>query len=305
MSIDPFFVYRLISRLPVSVRYETKIIGIAAFASVLPLTLLIAYNLTNGQPLSEEMITVLTLALLSTALGIILAIFGIRHLLRPLSLTVESIRTYRDKGLLPDLPTRYRDEAGQLMAGVRALIGDLDQRTRQFRHLTETDLTTGAGSRQWLMSRLRQELARARRHELPTAILLMDIDGLKEINTREGYEAGDNVIRLVAARIRPILRASDAMARVQGEVFAILLPDTDIQGAEHLASRIMHTVQTGDYGIDESVSVTIGITGIDASDIATHEVLQRANEALGTAKSRGRGNVFAVGACPPETALSA
>lgn len=105
------------------------------------------------------------------------------------------------------------------------------------------DGLTGLYNYRWAMESLDREISRAARYGTPLSVALVDLDGLKPINDRLGHTAGDCALRHVAARIRSILRQTDAAARIGGDEFLVLLPGTDLEGARHVASKLIAAVQ--------------------------------------------------------------
>jgi diguanylate cyclase (GGDEF)-like protein len=101
-----------------------------------------------------------------------------------------------------------------------------------------TDSLTGLANRRYFEDRAAQELQRARRSELPLAVVLIDLDGLKATNDTRGHAAGDRLLRDFAALLRGQLRGIDLAARFGGDEFAALLPDTDAAGAGVLVERL-------------------------------------------------------------------
>ncbi len=105
------------------------------------------------------------------------------------------------------------------------------------------DGLTGLFNYRWAMESLEREISRAARYGTPLSVALVDLDGLKPINDRLGHTAGDCSLRHVAARIRSILRLTDAAARIGGDEFLVLLPGTDLEGARHVASKLIAAVR--------------------------------------------------------------
>lgn len=105
------------------------------------------------------------------------------------------------------------------------------------------DGLTGLFNYRWAMESLEREISRAARYGTPLSVALVDLDGLKPINDRLGHTAGDCALRHVAARIRSILRLTDAAARIGGDEFLVLLPGTDLEGARHVASKLIAAVR--------------------------------------------------------------
>ena len=164
-----------------------------------------------------------------------------------------------------------------------------------------TDVLTGWHNRRYLLVRLAEELARARRDGHGIACLMLDADHFKSINDQWGHAAGDAVLRELAQRIEAQIRASDVAARYGGEEFIILLPETDIAAAEHLAERVREAASEAPYplpdGDEVPVTVSIGLADVkpgpaDDDLKATGEaLLARADTALYESKSAGRDRV--------------
>jgi diguanylate cyclase (GGDEF)-like protein/PAS domain S-box-containing protein len=108
----------------------------------------------------------------------------------------------------------------------------------QLQYLALHDPLTGLGNRTLLYDRLQQVLAAARRNAQQFAILLLDLDRFKDINDTFGHHVGDDIIREVGDRLSTVLRLSDSLARMGGDEYVILLPNTDSAGAVLTASRI-------------------------------------------------------------------
>ena len=118
----------------------------------------------------------------------------------------------------------------------------------QARIEARVDGLTGLYNYRWMTETLRRELQRAQRHDVPLALLMLDLDGLKQVNDRCGHRAGDAVLRHVAAVIRSALREADSAARCGGDEFVLLLPDTDAAGAMRVAERVVRGLREGRCG---------------------------------------------------------
>ena len=164
-----------------------------------------------------------------------------------------------------------------------------------------TDVLTGWHNRRYLLVRLSEELARARRDGARLVCLMLDIDHFKRVNDNWGHAAGDSVLREIAQRIESQVRASDVAARYGGEEFVILLPGTEIASAMLLAERIRTAVASTPIELPNGERVTItasiGISDVqpppDADDLKTvgDALIARADVALYAAKSAGRDRV--------------
>jgi diguanylate cyclase (GGDEF)-like protein len=159
-----------------------------------------------------------------------------------------------------------------------------------------TDKLTGLRNRRLFDQHLNDETARSRRDGRPLALLLADIDHFKRVNDTYGHAAGDQVLQSVSRSVAAASRQADLAARFGGEEFAVLLPDTDAEGARLVAERIRSSVAGGPVrladGGDIAVTLSIGIA-IGPQDGETPDrMLERADQALYSAKRAGRNRVF-------------
>ena len=157
-----------------------------------------------------------------------------------------------------------------------------------------TDPLTGLYNRRHMEDRLREEMARAARHQQPLSLLLIDLDGLKTINDREGHEAGDKALKAVAESLRKGCRISDVAARFGGDEFTVLAPATAAPEALKLAERIRSALKEQTPGAPFTVS--IGVTDNGYGSVEQPATLYAsADRALYTAKEAGRDQAVYVG----------
>lgn len=161
-----------------------------------------------------------------------------------------------------------------------------------------TDPLTGLANRQWWLSQARQAVALADGHAMPLAVLYIDIDGFWQINTALGNAGGDGLLRLMAARLRGALRASDIVGRLGGDTFAVVLPDCDAARAAEVAGRLQVLLsapcQIGEATITPSLRIGASLWPSDAN--AFDMLLQHADGALRQAKAAGPGQLRFYGA---------
>jgi diguanylate cyclase (GGDEF)-like protein len=142
----------------------------------------------------------------------------------------------------------------------------------------------------WHFQRLLGDATRRAEHRgLPASILLIDIDDFKRVNDRFGHTSGDDVIRGLGALLRRSTRAIDACFRYGGDEFAVLLADTDREGARIAADKLRAAVAErtfGEQALRVSVSIGYATTPTDAAD--PQELVKRADQALYHAKARGK-----------------
>ena len=154
-------------------------------------------------------------------------------------------------------------------------------------YLAYHDPLTDLPNRSLLQDRLQQAILTTRRENKSLTLLALDLDGFKEINDERGHHAGDRVLQQVAARLRRTLRQSDTIARVGGDEFAILLPNTDLDGAVLAARKILQDLEQPLVVEDKPLLVqcSIGIAGFPAHGAAGHELMEKADFAMYLAKT--------------------
>ena len=170
----------------------------------------------------------------------------------------------------------------------------LGRQANALRRLSSTDPLTGLCNRRALDHRLRHEWDRAARYRSPLALLLIDVDGLKQVNDGLGHSGGDDVLRRMGAAIRESLRGSDVGARWGGDEFVILAPETSREAAERLANRLLARVKESARSPENAISASIGVAVVapDTHNLNGPESLMRtADEALYAAKAAGRDQV--------------
>jgi len=173
-------------------------------------------------------------------------------------------------------------------------VTELQRMTEELLYLSKTDPLTGVANRREFMAMLAEEHGRARRYGHDLSVLMLDLDHFKQVNDRYGHATGDTVLKEFVRIIRPEIRSSDCFARMGGEEFAILLPESGLPAARQLANRICRAVAAltiaspqGPFG----VTVSIGVATLGANDVSTEHLINRADRCLYAAKSDGRNRV--------------
>jgi diguanylate cyclase (GGDEF)-like protein len=146
--------------------------------------------------------------------------------------------------------------AGVLLVLRARLEGERDA----MRRFALRDPLTGLGNRRMLDERLRYEVSRHRRQAQRFTVLVFDLDGFKTVNDRFGHDAGDEVLREVAAALTDAVRAQDTVVRLGGDEFCVLAPQTDADGAEQLEARVrvaLGGISSGVVGMRASMGAAI------------------------------------------------
>ncbi len=170
----------------------------------------------------------------------------------------------------------------------------------ELKRLAVTDPLTGIPNRREVERHLSLELERAARHRRPLSLLMLDVDNLKLVNDSHGHAAGDEVLIAAARLMQQSIRSSEIAARVGGDEFTIVLPETDARGALALAERLVEALPEvlrawpgladGEV-ISAVVGFSIGIAGSDDGTIGANALTARADDALYEAKRTGKNRV--------------
>ena len=161
--------------------------------------------------------------------------------------------------------------------------------------LTIIDALTDIHNKRYFMEFLDRELARSARYERPLSLIMIDIDRFRGINEELGHLGGDFTLREMAARIKGSIRKEELFSRYGGEEFAVVLPETDCDGANTVADRLVKLVHETPFTYEEhtySVTISAGVTTtVGENSITPSDLIRRADEKLYQAKREGRNRV--------------
>jgi diguanylate cyclase (GGDEF)-like protein len=172
------------------------------------------------------------------------------------------------------------------------------QRFHTLLESTVHDALTGCANRAHAMAVFDGELSRSRRSKLSLSLLMFDLDRFKDINDRFGHLCGDATLTAVGKRMSGVLRASDLKCRYGGEEFLVLLPDTDLAGAERVAELLRRELDGRPVRWNEHdvrVTASFGVTAVTPGDLDITAIIARADAALYRAKDAGRNCVWSDG----------
>jgi len=224
-------------------------------------------------------------ALLYLVLGMVLALAASIALLFALGLP------HGDDGKIAFLVVTYSTIV------VFALVGHLlGSWFDEVRRLSNTDPLTGLYNRRHFGQRLGEETKRAQRYGHPASVLWVDIDRLKAINDHFGHKAGDGALVAVSRALLDNVRSIDVVARIGGDEFAVLLPETAAAQASALSQRVLTEVAWQGDLLASGLAISIGVAELStATDVEPGDLLVAADDALYRAKAAGggRGHVAA------------
>jgi len=187
-----------------------------------------------------------------------------------------------------------REANVQLEQLVQERTRELHDANVELEKLVETDALTGLNNRRHFDERLRQEIARSRRHENPLAIAMLDLDHFKAINDGHGHDIGDCALRSIANLLKAQARETDSISRIGGEEFVLLMVSTGESEAIAYAKRIRETIEGAPIVCEDSelsLTCSIGVAVLSAEVRDAEHLLKRADSAMYEAKNRGRNAV--------------
>jgi two-component system cell cycle response regulator len=169
----------------------------------------------------------------------------------------------------------------------------LRSNVQQSLELAITDSLTGLHNRRYLETHLQTLYEQASSRGKPLSVLVLDIDFFKAVNDTHGHDAGDEVLKEFANRMRKNVRGIDLVCRLGGEEFVVVMPDTDLTVASIVGERVRQTVASERFSVQKGskaldVTVSIGLSAYHPSMTGPEDLLKKADEALYRAKREGR-----------------
>jgi diguanylate cyclase (GGDEF)-like protein len=174
---------------------------------------------------------------------------------------------------------------------VQKTIDQLHEQADRLVDLAQTDPLTGLPNRRYFIEILAREFARARRYHRPLTLLYLDLDEFKELNDKHGHLFGDEILRGASRSLKAVLRSTDLLARIGGDEFAVLLPETNLGGAQNVASKLRRALMAFGQQISPIVPPLTfcgGISQMREGDSSIDDMLARADSAQYLAKDLGK-----------------
>lgn len=210
--------------------------------------------------------------------------------------TKQKIMSERERSLFASIGLVVSNDICLRSAGryaVRDLI-DAERDKCDLYNLATTDELSSALNRRSFFYLAERERRRRRRHNTSLSVIMLDIDHFKQVNDIYGHAVGDVVIQMLSETVSNIIRDDDIFGRLGGEEFALVLPDTDKDGAAVLAERIRTAIEVTVFEADGKqlkITISLGIGEPDVDENSISEALDRADQALYEAKNTGRNKV--------------
>ncbi|MFQ5886816.1 MAG: GGDEF domain-containing protein, partial [Anaerolineae bacterium] len=184
------------------------------------------------------------------------------------------------------------DQAGLAIQNAR-----LYEETQQ---LAITDGLTGLYNLRYFYEALEKEIQRSERYHRSVSLIILDIDNFKRYNDTYGHLAGDDLLKELAQLMSKVTRQTDTLARYGGEEFAIILPETETEGAEFLAQRLQEEVREHRFSTQDDqtigrITISLGVATYPHHAHSTKALVDAADMALLRAKQAGKNRLFAYG----------
>jgi diguanylate cyclase (GGDEF)-like protein len=154
-----------------------------------------------------------------------------------------------------------------------------------------TDHLTGLANRRRFERQLEREVGRTLRYDRHFCLLLLDIDHFKNVNDSHGHDAGDEALRLLAKTLQAETRGIDLAARIGGEEFAVILPETDLEGGADVAERLREAITRAEIPLVGNITASFGVAEFPLCAATGRELIALADAALYEAKRKGRDRI--------------
>lgn len=171
---------------------------------------------------------------------------------------------------------------------------NLERINSNLNEIATVDFLTNIPNRRYFYDMSEKKFHLAKRYKNIFSVIFIDIDYFKNINDQYGHDIGDEILKLISQTITDYVRKSDVYARIGGEEFAILLLNTELDGAKLFSNKLRNRVQGLVYKHQHntiSVTISMGVTVLNKNDKTITEIFKRADQALYSAKESGRNTV--------------
>ncbi len=254
--------------------------AVAFCGTHVPLLTLLVYFLVINSFSFAATLRILGIALIATLIGTGITLYALHKLLTPIVLTYLAQRAYINEKKLPNLPTKYTDEVGILMADTVQTITKLDE---VIDHLTNYDAITSLPNRVLFAERLQQALLRTQEKNRLLAVMALKLNNFREINNGMGNSASNQLVRVVAQRLSGSISSLDLLCRISSDEFAIALTELTasedvVSLCESLLERLALPINLNGNQITPLASIGIAIYPFDGD--SPEQLLRSAHTAV-------------------------
>jgi diguanylate cyclase (GGDEF)-like protein len=171
------------------------------------------------------------------------------------------------------------------------ILDKLNRSLKQMKVMSLTDFSTGAANTRAFMSMLENEIERAARYGHPVTMMFMDMDNFKEVNDSFGHSAGNELLRLTVMTIKENVRSTDVVARMGGDEFAVLMPETDFESAKMAVEKIHSHLMGLSDKLRRGTTFSIGMVTYSKAPSSSDEVVKAADGLMYEVKNSGKNAV--------------
>ena len=219
-------------------------------------------------------------------------------ILKPLNRLIDQAHCLSQGDLETVCKWRGRDEISMLGRTLDNMRSKLNESFKTMQELAVTDELTGLPNRRGFNTEASKLLHLSRRYAHPLSVALLDLDYFKRINDTYGHSVGDEVLSGFARKVGKRIRKTDLLARVGGEEFVLVMPETSINSAGLLLNDLRRVIASKPFSHGRRITVSIGVTCYSGKE-SLDDLLEMADKALYEAKEKGRDRVVVYsGQCP-------
>ncbi|OVE76469.1 hypothetical protein BVX98_06030 [bacterium F11] len=224
----------------------------------------------------------------------LLATYLWHYLVRPLTMLLDGIRNFTRGRLDIQIPPIGKDELGELQDAFNEMSREIAIERKRLKTESQSDPLTGLFNMRYFRTQLADEFSRSKRYAHPLSLLMIDVDHFKMYNDQNGHPAGDIVLKEISRILIRNVRGTDIVARYGGEEFVILLPETILDAALKVATKIRSAVEAHHFPFQENqefgkLTVSIGIASYPDDHVTSdHDLVEASDKALYLAKQDGR-----------------
>jgi diguanylate cyclase (GGDEF)-like protein len=284
--------YNLASKLPGPRNTAVRIFMFSFLGTQLPMFALLVYILMSVE-LTAEVLTTFSIVLITALIGSASTVIALIAYAEPVNAISKAMHDFTVHDHLPNLPESYSDEIGELMANTQGALKKLHSMLHNMHELSIRDELTGLYNRRFFSEQSDQLLLRATRYGEPFTLIFIDMDNFKLINDRYSHQAGDQALRQIATLMSDTARGTDLTARIGGDEFVILFPNTPLEKARLQVERLCQNMRKFDWTAlfpDFVPTMSIGMAQAQEHD-TIEKLMDRADANLHKAKNEGRDQI--------------
>lgn len=286
--------YNLVAKIPGPRNFAIKIFLFSFIGTQLPMFALLIYVLMSVE-LNAEILTTVSIVLITALLGSASTIMALIAYTEPVTAVRKALQNFAQQDMVPNLPQGGSDEIGELMNNTQGALKKLHSMLHNMHEMSIRDELTGLYNRRFFTEQSDLLLIRAIRYEEPLSVVYVDIDHFKNINDRFSHQVGDHALRQIGNILADSARGSDLTARIGGDEFVIVFPNTSVAKARLLGERLRHNLASHDWEAllpGHKITASMGVAEAAPGD-TLDQLLARADQLLYKAKDGGRDQVQA------------